>query len=91
MTPQFSSAELNHLLQLELAEGIYRSSEDALLAGLKALRDSRDFHSQMADRISSLQDGRAIVLEGDKALGEFLDSIDAEVDADLQAPPRRNA
>ena len=42
MTPQFASAELNHLLQLELAEGTYRSSEEALLAGLKALRDSRD-------------------------------------------------
>jgi hypothetical protein len=36
MTLQFASAELNTLLQLELAEGSYRSSEEALLAGLKA-------------------------------------------------------
>jgi hypothetical protein len=91
MTPQFASAELNHLLQLELAEGAYRTSEEALLAGLKALRESRDIRNQMADRLASLQDGRAIVLNGDEALGEFLDSIDAEVDADLQAQSRRNA
>ena len=91
MTPQFASAELNHLLQLELAEGTYRSSEEALLAGLKVLRDSRDFHGQRTDRVSSLQDGRAVVLEGDEALGEFLDAIDAEVDAELHSQPRRNA
>jgi hypothetical protein len=91
MTLQFASAELNQLLQLELAEGSYRSSEEALLAGLKALRDSRDFRSQMADRLASLQDGRAIVVEGDEALGEFLDAIDADVDAGLQTRPRRNA
>jgi hypothetical protein len=80
MTPQFSSAELNRLLRLEFAEGAYQSLEDTLLAGLKALRESRDFHNQMSDRLASLHDGRAIVLEGDDALGEFLDSIDAEVD-----------
>jgi hypothetical protein len=91
MTPQFASAELNHLLQLELAEGPYRSSEEALLAGLRALRDSRDFRSQMADRLSSLHDGRAIELEGDEALGALLDSMDAEVDAELHSQPRRNA
>ncbi len=84
MTPQFASAELNQLLQLELAEGTYRSSEEALLAGLKSLRESRDFRHQMADRLASLQDGRAIVLDGDEALGAFLDSIDAEVDSDVQ-------
>src|SRR5712671_7593069 len=91
MTLQFASAELNQLLQLELAEGSYRSSEEALLAGLKALRDSRDFRSQMADRLASLQDGRGIVVEGDEALGEFLDAIDAKVDAGLQTQPRQNA
>ena len=91
MTPRFASAELNHLLQLELAEGTYRSSEEALLAGLKALRESRDFRSQLADRLASLQDGRAIVIDGDDALGEFLDSIDAEVDAEFQARSRPNA
>jgi hypothetical protein len=35
MMPQFASAELNRLLQLELAEGGYPSAEDALLAGLR--------------------------------------------------------
>ena len=91
MTPEFASAELNHLLQLELAEGTYRSSEEALLAGLKALRESRDFRSQMADRLASLQDGRTVTLDSDEAFGEFLDSIDADVDAELQARSRPNA
>ena len=45
MTPEFASAELNHLLQLELAEGTYRSVR-SVLAGLKALRKSREFRSQ---------------------------------------------
>jgi hypothetical protein len=82
MTPQFASAELNRLLQLELAEGIYQSSEEVLLAGLRVLRESRDFQTQLADRLTSLCDGRAIVLESDEALGEFIDAIDSEVDAE---------
>lgn len=85
MTPQFTSAELNHLLSLELADGIYRSPEDALLAGLKVLRESRSSHNEMADRLASLSDGRAVVLEGDGELSAFLDAIDAEVDAELSA------
>jgi hypothetical protein len=91
MTPQFVSAELNQLLQLELAEGTYRTSEEALLAGLKALRESRGVQRQLAERLASFADGRAIVLEGDEAIGEFLDSIDAEVDAELQARSRPSA
>ena len=81
MSPQFVSAELNQLLQLELAEGMYQTPEEAILAGLRALRESRDLQLQMADRLASLQDGRAIVLEGDYELADFLDAIDAEVDA----------
>ncbi len=91
MTPQFASAELNQLLELELAEGTYQSSEEALLAGLKVLRESRNFRHQMVDRMASLQDGRAVVLDGDEALGAFLDSIDAEVDSDLQTQSPQNA
>jgi len=83
MLPQFASTELNQLLQLELAEGRYQSPEEALLAGLKVLRQNREFQNQMADRLASLQDGRAIVLDGDEQLGEFLDAIDAEVNATL--------
>jgi hypothetical protein len=55
------------------------------LAGLKALRDSRDFRNQMADRLASLDGGRAFVLEGGRSAREFLDSIDSEVDAELPA------
>jgi hypothetical protein len=91
MMPQFVSPELNYLLQLELSEGTYSTTEEALLAGLKALRESRDARSRLADRLASFADGRAIVLDGDEALGEFLDSIDAEVDAELQAQSRPNA
>jgi hypothetical protein len=83
MTPQFSSAELNHLLQLELAEGLYQSPEAALIAGLKVLRESRAFRRQIADRIKSLDEGRVIELLGDEQLGDFLDAIDREVDAEL--------
>ena len=91
MMPQFVSTELNHLLQLELAEGSYHSTEEALLAGLKALRESRDAGRKLADRLASFQNGTAIVLDGDEALGEFLDGIDGEVDAEMQAQSRRNA
>jgi hypothetical protein len=84
MTPQFASTELNRLLQLELAEGGYLSAEDALLAGLRILRESRDFQIQLADRLSAHRDGRGSVMEGDEALGEFLDAIDAEVDAEMR-------
>jgi hypothetical protein len=89
MSPQFSSAELNHLLQLELAEGGYPSPEDALLAGLKTLRQSRERETQFADRLASLGDGRAIVLDGDDQFAEFLDAIDAEVDAEIEEHSRR--
>ena len=81
MTPQFTSAELNRLLQLELAEGGYPSAEEALLAGLRVLRETRGFQTQLADRLASLHDGRAIDLAGDEALGEFLDAIDDEMRA----------
>jgi hypothetical protein len=47
MTPQFASSELNHLLKRELAEGSYGSFEEALLAGLKALRELRDFQVKL--------------------------------------------
>lgn len=88
MTRQFVSRELNHLLQLELAEGTYRTSEEALLAGLKALRESRDVRRQLAERLASFADGQAITLDGDEAFGDFLDSIDADVDV---AQARHNA
>jgi len=91
MVPQFASTELNNLLKLELAEGGYQSPEDALLAGLKVLRQSREFENQLADRLASLQDGRAIEIDGDERLGEFFDTIDAEVDAEVQADSRRDA
>jgi hypothetical protein len=43
-----------------------------------------DLQSRWEDRLSSLIDERAIVLDGDDALAEFLDAIDAEVDAELR-------
>jgi hypothetical protein len=70
MIPQFSSTELNHLLNLELAEGVYRQPEDALLAGLKLLRESREL--------------------GDEQVGDFLDEIDREVDAELASGSEPN-
>jgi hypothetical protein len=91
MTPQFASTELNRLLQLELAEGSYQSPEDALLAGMKLLRESRGLRSNLAERLASFRDGRAIVLEGDDALGAFLDEIDAEVDRETGATSSNDA
>jgi hypothetical protein len=85
MMPQFNSAELNHLLQIELTEGAYKSPEDALLAGLRVLRQNRDIRRNMAERLVSLSDGQAIILDDDEALGQFLDKIDAEVDAEASA------
>jgi hypothetical protein len=90
MIPQFSSAELNQLLNLELSEGMYQRPEDALIAGLKLLRESREFQAQLAERIASLHDGRAIELAEDQQLGEFLDEIDREVDAELASGSHPN-
>ena len=90
MMHQFASVELNRLLQLELSEGGYQSPEDALLAGLKTLRENREFRNQRADRVASFRDGRSIVLEDDEHLAEFLDTIDAEVDSELQAQSRHD-
>lgn len=83
MVPQFTSTELNQLLQLELAEGAYGNAEDALLAGLRVLREGREFRVQLNDRLASLRDGRAIELDSDESLGGFLDAIDADVDAEI--------
>lgn len=84
MTPQFISPILNSLLQRELDEGGYATVEDALVAGLQVLRECRQRNAEFADRLASLQDGRAIELNGDEELGALLDSIDAEVDAELK-------
>ena len=84
MLPNFTSAELNQLLQLELAEGLYHSPEDALLEGLKTLRERRAFQSQMTQRLASFDQGLATIANGDEALAQFLDEIDAEVDSELQ-------
>jgi hypothetical protein len=83
--PQFDSPELNQLLQLELAEGKYHSAEEALLAGLRILRENRDMRAELSKRLRSFDDGTATVLEGDDTLGEFLDGIDAEVDAEFES------
>jgi hypothetical protein len=91
VTPQFDSAELNYLLRLEMAEGAYASPEDALMAGLRVLRERREFESQLSDRLASFADGRSIELVGDDALGEFLDAIDEEVDSELRSATERGA
>jgi hypothetical protein len=85
MMPQFTSPELNKLLALELAEVSYPSPEDAILAGLKVLRDSRSFQAKLSERIMSLNNGRAISIDGEEALGEFFDAIDREVDVEIQS------
>jgi hypothetical protein len=84
LVPQFSSDELNSLLQRELAQGEYQSPEEVLLAGLKLLRERREFQARLAERIGSVDNGQSIDLDGDNALAEFFDAIDAEVDAELQ-------
>lgn len=71
-------------MKLEMAEGAYQSPEDALLAGLRVMRENRSSRAELARRIESLSDGSAIILDGGEAFGEFLDSIDAEIDAELQ-------
>ena len=67
----------------------YQSPELALLADLRALRESREFQRQVSDRLASLEDGRAIELDGDEAMGDFLDAIDHEVDKELRLQCRQ--
>lgn len=85
MTPQFSSPDLNNLLQQELSTGGYESVEDALIAGLRILRENRERQAEFESRLSSLRDGNVITVESDQQLGAFLDEIDAEVDRELNA------
>lgn len=84
MTPQFTSSELNSLLELEFAEGRYNSAEEAIFAGQRVLREHRETFAQVSARLRSLEDGRAIVLEGDQAMAEYLAAIDTEVDAEIR-------
>lgn len=86
MIQHFGSSELNELVQEQFATGTFATEEDVLLAALRSYRDlatrRRAIRSELDRRSESVRQGEGTVLDGDAALGEFLDAIDREVDSE---------
>ncbi len=91
MSHAFSS-EIQSLIQEELASGRYQSEDEVILDALRVLRASQQRRLQwkrdVEARIDSLERGEGIELEGEEALGEFFDEIEAEVNAEIAARRR---
>ncbi len=71
--------DLQDLVNEELATGRYASSEDVLKAAVHLLREQdrcfEEFRVEVHSRIKSLENGDAIMLEDESALGVFFDDI----------------
>jgi Arc/MetJ-type ribon-helix-helix transcriptional regulator len=66
-----------------VAAGVYASEADLLIAAVRQLRDSQEnyarFRAELGQRLSQLDQGERIELEGDAELGRFLLEIENEV------------
>jgi Arc/MetJ-type ribon-helix-helix transcriptional regulator len=75
-------AELQQLVQSELAKGVHASEDELLILALKALGEREQIFQQLRAevqcRIESLERGEGIELEDAQALREFADEIKAE-------------
>ncbi len=87
-------AELQQLIQNELAKGIYASEEEVLLHAMRALREREEalqqWRAEIRSRIESLDHGEGVELEDERALREFAEGIKAEgrrtCEADRNSP-----
>jgi Arc/MetJ-type ribon-helix-helix transcriptional regulator len=73
--------ELQQIVSQELATGNYASEDELLLEAVRLLRqreeDLRNFEAKLEGRLAQLDRGEAIELEGEAALREFFDDIQA--------------
>jgi Arc/MetJ-type ribon-helix-helix transcriptional regulator len=76
------SAELQQLVQHELATGNYASEEEVLMDAMTALRQRKEaiqeWRAEIQDRIASLDRGEGIDLPDEQALRAFAEEIKAE-------------
>jgi Arc/MetJ-type ribon-helix-helix transcriptional regulator len=75
-------AELQRLIQNELAMGGYADEDEVLLHAMRALQDRketlRQWKAEIQDRLESLERGEGIELEDEQALRTFAEVIKAE-------------
>jgi antitoxin ParD1/3/4 len=75
-------AELQRLIQDELATGGYADEDEVLLQAMRALQDRketlRQWKAEIQDRLDSLERGEGIELEDEQALRAFVEEIKAE-------------
>jgi Arc/MetJ-type ribon-helix-helix transcriptional regulator len=73
--------ELQQIVSQGLATGNYASEDELLLEAVRLLRqreqDLRNFKAKLEGRLSQLDQGEVIELEGEAALREFFDDIQA--------------
>jgi len=85
----FVSPELQQLVRRELATGRYGSENEVLLEAVRLLADRNRRREELRRELQTGRDqldrGEGVELEGDEALGAFLDGIEAEVAAELAA------
>jgi Arc/MetJ-type ribon-helix-helix transcriptional regulator len=87
-------AELQQLVQNELAKGNYANEDEVLLQAMRALRDReaalQQWRTEIRGRIESLDRGEGVELEDEQALRGFADEIKAEgrrsYEADRNSP-----
>jgi Arc/MetJ-type ribon-helix-helix transcriptional regulator len=76
------TGELQQLVQIELAKGVYASEDELLLVAMKALREREQSYQQLRAevqaRIESLDRGEGIEFEDEAALRAFADEIKTE-------------
>ena len=74
-------AELEQIVQQELAAGNYRSEDELLLEAVRLLhqreQDLRDFKAQLQGRLERLDRGEGIEIEDEEALRMFFDDVQA--------------
>ncbi len=75
-------AELQELVQNELAKGNYANEDEVLLQAMRALREREEalqqWRAEIRGRIESFDRGEGIELDDEQALRGFADEIKAE-------------
>ena len=87
-------AELQQLVQNELAKGNYANEDEVLLQAMRALREREEglqqWRAEIRGRIDSLDRGEGVELADEQALHRFADEIKAEgrrtYEADRNSP-----
>jgi antitoxin ParD1/3/4 len=79
--------DLQEFLRDVVAIGKYRSEEEVVMEAIRRFRDANlrlgQLRGEIQAGLDSLDRGEGIEIDGDDALGEFFDGIEAEVHAQL--------